>query len=301
MKRLLLVVGAALCLEAGTDKFCFEASTRDALSRLTGAPLEVCDASGREKAPEPRINPRVQVASATRAPWIVANGWRFARNPGGKYWYELPAGKAVLAMAEAFAYGVDAGFRIDPKDHEEAAGMLKFLRSAPPPGDLPPMADFALVDDGSALAGEAINLLCRRNLLFEIVRRPDSRHGLNVVIGSDDFPRKLAANPSELAAAVREKLTDERRSVRLYGSEMSIVRASGDGRTAWLAVINYGNYPVTGIRLRVRGIYRSAALHVFAQSGAQVEELVNEDGFTEFTIPEVGPFAVVDLRSSASR
>ena len=300
MKRLLLALGAVLCLEAGTDKFCFEASTRDALSRLTSAQLEGCDASGRETVPEPRINPKVQVASATRAPWIVANGWRFSRNPGGEYWYELPAGKAVLAMAEAFAYGVDAGFQINPKDYEEAARMLEFLGSAPP-GSLPPMADFAFVDDGSALAGEAINLLSRRNLLFEIVRRPDSRYGLNVVIGSDDFPRKLAVNPSELAAAVRDKLTDERRSLRLYGSEMSIVRASGDGKTARLAVINYGNYPVRGIRLRVRGIYRSAALHVFARPGAQADELVNEDGFTEFTIPEVGPFAVVDLRSSASQ
>ena len=33
------------------------------------------------------------LASPTRSPWIVANGWRFARQPRPKFVYDLPAGK----------------------------------------------------------------------------------------------------------------------------------------------------------------------------------------------------------------
>ncbi len=300
MRALAALLGAAACLSAGTEKFCFDAAVQQALSRLGLSGIERCEAEGREKLPAPRTDPKVRVASATRAPWILANGWRFLRNPGGRFWYELPAGKAALALAEAFAYSADAGFQVAPEDYGEAARMLEFLRALPR-RDLPPMADFAFVDDGSTVSAEAINLLCRRNLLLRIVSRPDPRFGLNVVIGSAEFPRGLAVNPAELAAAVRQKLTDERRSVRLYGSETALVRACGDTKAARLYVLYYGNYPVRGLRVRVRGEFPSAAVHVFGRPEAQAEELTNEGGFTELTIPETGPLAVVDLPAPARR
>jgi len=76
---------------------------------------------------------------------------------------------------------------------------------------------------------------------------------------------------------------------------MAIVRATGDGTAARLYVLYYGDYPVRGLRLRVRGQFSSAAVHVFERPGAQAEELLSEGGFTELTIPETGPLAVVDL------
>lgn len=294
MRPLIVLMSVAACFGAGAEKFCFDAATLAELGRLGVTGLTQCDPEGREKLPVPRIDPKVRVASATRAPWIIANGWRFLRHPGGRFWYELPPQKAALAMAEAFAYGADAGFQIPPEDSAEAARMLQFLRALAR-RDLAPMADFAFVDDGTPLGAEAMNLLCRRNLLFAVVPRPDPRFKLNVVIGSDAFPRTLAANPAELAAAVRRKLTDEGRSVRLYGSEMALVRAVGDEKAVRLYLVHYGNYPLRGLRLRVRGQFSSAAVHVFGRPEAQAEELISEGGFTELTIPEMGPLAVVDL------
>lgn len=300
MRWLIVLMSAAGCFGAGTEKFCFDAATLEGLSRLGIAGLTQCNAEGREKVPVPRIDPNVRVASATRAPWIIANGWRFLRHPNGRFWYELPPRKAALAMAEAFVYGADAGFQIAPEDYPEAARMLELLRALAR-RDLAPMADFAFVDDGTPPAAEAMNLLCRRNLLFAVVSRPDPRFKLNVVIGSDDFPRTLAANPAELAGAVRRKLTDEGRSVRLYGSEMALLRATGDEKAARLYVLYYGNYPLRGLRLRVRRQFSSAAVHVFGRPEAQAEELTSEGGFTELTIPETGPLAVVDLPAPPPR
>ena len=79
----------------------------------------------------------------------------------------VPAGKAALAAAEAFAYGADAVLKIDPADLASVGAMLTFLDSAAA-ADLPPVADFAVVDDGSAVTGEVMNLLARRNLLFQV-------------------------------------------------------------------------------------------------------------------------------------
>ena len=68
-------------------------------------------------------------ASATRAPWVDSNGWRFLRKPTGKYVYELPKGKAALAAAEGFAYGADVRLRIAPEDVKPASAMLSFLNA----------------------------------------------------------------------------------------------------------------------------------------------------------------------------
>ena len=295
MRRLALGLLPLVVLQAGADRFCFEAAGAGPLSELAGTALPRCDDSPRQKVPTPRINPQIQVASATRSPWIVANGWRFLRNPQSRYLYELPAGKAALALAEAFTYDADAGFRFAAQDLEEAARMLAFLRQVPR-RDLPPLADFAFVDDGSGLRGEAINLLTRRNLLYAIVDHPDSRYSLNVEVGSSAFPDELAANPGELAAAVRSQLTDERRSLRLYGTEMAIVRATGDGKAARLHILNYSDRQLTGIRLRIRGVYRAVDLHVFGHPDATATEFLAESGFTEFSIPTMGPYAVAHLQ-----
>ena len=101
-----------------------------------------------------------ELASATRSPWVTANGWRFIRNPGGRYLYDLPAGTGLLAASEALAYGADALLKIDAADLP-AVGRLLAQFTELPERDLPNAADIGVVDDNSPEAGELMNLLVR--------------------------------------------------------------------------------------------------------------------------------------------
>jgi len=240
-----------------------------------------------EAAEAPRVELRMDVASATNAPWIDANGWRFERKAGDKWCYRTPAGAAALAAAEAYAYGVDGVIQPAPTDLGDFARMVAFLRRI----DRPPMeamANIGVVDDGSDSSGEVLNLLARRNLLFRVVRSPDPKYEVNVE------PREVE-DPHEFAAEVRRKLGDERRWVRLYGSQVVIARLTGDGRRARLHVLNYSHRQVLGLRVRVRGSWRLAALEVFGKEKAAAADVVERDGGTEFTVAEMGPYAVADL------
>src|SRR5262245_57992886 len=118
MTSLLVTLLACVAVASGTEN-------RAALDRA--GIKTVCtdaDLAGREPLTTLGIAARAGVASPTRAPWIDANGWRFLRRPTAKYVYTVPAGKAALAAAEAFAYGVDAALTIDPADAGSLAAML---------------------------------------------------------------------------------------------------------------------------------------------------------------------------------
>src|SRR5262245_65526895 len=91
--------------------------------------------------------------------------------------------------------------------------MLTFLAGVPPT-DLPPVADFAVVDDGSPITGEVMNLLVRRNLLFQVVREPSTRLPITVAVGSAEYPRAEAADPSAFAQKIRRQLKIGRASWR---------------------------------------------------------------------------------------
>ena len=153
-----------------------------------------------EAAEAPKVELRMDVASATNAPWIDANGWRFQRKAGGIWCYRTPAGAAALAAAEAYAYGVDAVIQPDPADFGEFARMLAFLRRI----DRLPMralVNIGVVDDGSDSTGEVLNLLARRNLLFRVLQSPDPRYEVNV-------QPKDVADPRGLRNTIRgERLT----------------------------------------------------------------------------------------------
>ena len=84
--------------------------------RFSTSALADAELASREALPTPGITALAGLASPTRSPWIIANGWHFTRHPGAKYRYALPAGKAALAAAEAFAYGADALLKVDPAD-----------------------------------------------------------------------------------------------------------------------------------------------------------------------------------------
>ena len=255
------------------------------------------DLAGREAAATPGITARAGVASPTRSPWVDANGWRFTRRPDARFVYDVPRGKAALAAAEAFAYGADAVLKIDPADARDVAAMLTFLEGLPA-ADLPAIADLAVVDDGSAMTGEVMNLLARRNLLFQVVRSPTPQFAINIAIGSAAYPRQEAADPSAFAQKIRLQLTDERRALRIYGSEVVIGRLTGDATRTRLHLLNYGGREIEGLRIRVRGAYRPGQAQVAGAGRITLEDQVVAEGATEFSLPRLTTYAVIDLEAA---
>lgn len=252
--------------------------------------------AGRTRLTAPGIEPRSRRVSATQSPWVTSNGWRFLRDKQGKYRYELPAGRAVLAAAEAYAYGADAWLEIDPADLADLGRMLGFLGQLPA-SDPPPIADFGVVDDGTPLVGEVMNLLARRNLLFAPLRAPDPRFKLNVKVGSKEYPAKQALDPSAFALKIRRQLGDERRTLRLYGSEGVIARLTGEGGRRRLHLINYGGRDLEGLRVRLLGAFPEGEAFVSGLGRVALEERVVEGGATEFSLPRIGVYTLVELRS----
>ena len=259
--------------------------------------LSAADLASREKLPPPGIAGRAEVASPTRSPWVFANGWRFLRKPEARYVYDLPAGKAALAAAEAFAYEADAILRIDPADLENLGRMLGFLAQLPA-ADLPQIADLAVVDDGTPLVGEVMNLLARRNLLFRVVKAPSAEFRLNVRIGDPEYPEKDAADPSAFALKVRRQLTDERRGLRVYGSEVVIGRLTGEAARARVHLLNYGGRELDGVRVRVRGAWAEGEAWMAGRGRVPLEDYAVSEGTTEFSLSGSPAYAVIELRGA---
>ncbi len=292
------VDGAPSLKAAGIERVCVPSDQAPAWRQagLTAVPMGEADLTLREAAAAPGIRARADRASATRSPWINANGWRFLRAPAGLYLYDLPAGKAALAAAEAYAYGVDAALKIEPADVESLGRMLGFLAALPSPATaLPDVADFAVVDDASATMGEVLNLFVRRNLLFRIVPAESTQFRLSVRLGSPEYPQTAAADPGALALKVRRALGDEARSLRIFGSEVVIARLLADGTHARVHLLNYGGRDLEGVRVRIRGSYPAGVASVAGQGQMALDEHVVADGATEFTVPRLGAYGVVDL------
>lgn len=262
---------------------------------FTVSPITDAEIAAREALPTPGVTARAGVASPTRSPWVVANGWRFTRAPAAKYVYTVPAGKGALAAAEASAYGADAILKVDSADIGAVGAMLTFLDGLPA-ADLPPVADLAVVDDGSAITAEVMNLLARRNLLFEVVPAPSTRFRINIVMGSAAYPREEAGDPSAFAAKIRSQLTDEQRSLRVYGSEVVICRLTGDAKRIRLHLLNYGGRDIEGLRIRVRGAFRGGEAYVAGSGRQPLQDQVVADGATEFSLPRLATYAVIDLK-----
>ncbi len=258
-------------------------------------PVEAADLAAREALPVPGVAPRAGVASPTRAPWIVANGWRMLRGPAAKYVYTVPAGKGALAAAEAAAYGLDALLQIDAADLAVVAPILAFA-AALSPDDLPPVADLGVVDDGTEATGEVMNLLARRNLLFAPVPARSSTYPLTITVGSPAYPLSDAADPSAFAQKVRGQLTDTRRSLRIYGSEVVIGRLTGNGTRARLHLVNYGGRDIEGLRVRVKGTFRTIDASMPGTAHVAVTDVSISDGGTEFSLARISVYAVIEMR-----
>jgi hypothetical protein len=173
--------------------------------------------------------------------------------------------------------------------------MLEFLRGIPEIGDLPILANIGVIDDGSPDTGELMNLLSRRNLLYRIVPAPDLHLDLNIRLGSKEYPKSEAENPSQLAQKIRAELTDEKRLLRVYGSEVVIARLLGTAGRIRIHLLNYASRPVTGLRVRVLGAYRNWQVAAYDKPGLKLADFSAADGATEFTVPEMGTYAVIDL------
>lgn len=275
--------------KAGIERL-YVPTGREQAWRKAGFTATAFDRARAAQAVAPKVEYHMDVASATRVPWVDANGWRFEREPGRSFFCDAPPGGAALAAAEAFAYGAEAAIRSAPEDLAGFARMLKFLGEIEQPR-LPVMANIGVIDDGSDTMAEVLNLLARHNLLFHVIPAADSKYDLNIRVVPE------AANPYEFAMKVRRDLTDEKRLLRIYGSNVVLVRLTGDASRVRVHLLNYGKATVKGLRVRVLGSYSQGKLAAFAHPGAALEGYSVEDGATEFTIPELGTYAVVDLRT----
>jgi hypothetical protein len=272
--------------QAGIDRL-YVPAEQNAAWKAAGFDARAFDAAKFVKLPAPGVQYRADVASATNVPWVDANGWRLERGPARVYYYDVPWRKATLAAAEACAYGVDAAIHPEARDLPALGRMLAFLRG---------MANIGIIDDGSRETGEVLNLLARRNLLARIVTATDPQYDLNVRIGSKEYPKAEAADPLAFASLIRRKLTDEKRLLRLYGSDVVLGRLTGDATRMRVHLINYGGGKVEGLRVRVRGTYAKGTLAAFAVKSAALIDYNTADDATEFTIPEMDVYAVVDLK-----
>jgi hypothetical protein len=282
--------------EAGIKQVLVSKQQLPAWKSSGGITAEAADLEGATKLLTPTVNYRMNEASATNAPWLVANGWKFIRRPQMRYYYDVAGKPAALAAAEAFTYGANAMIRTDAAGLKPLAEMLDFLRTIPGES-LPPLADFGYIDDGSPASGEVMNLLVRDNLLFQLVSAPDRRLKLNVKLGDKEYPLAEAKNPGTIAHAVRSNLTDEKRSLRIYGSQVVVGRLTGSAGHTRLHLLNYAaaNRKVDGIRVRVLGQYPKHQAWVSDGASVELLDYTVESDATEFTLPELKTYAVVDL------
>jgi hypothetical protein len=246
---------------------------------------------------EPRVQYRNNEASATRSPWIDANGWRILRAPNKTFVYQVKGEAAALAAAESFTYGAGASVSTDASGENAFGKMLEFLKIVPS-AELTPVADFGVVDDGSDAAGELLNLLTRMNLLYKIEKSPDPRFHVNVRLGTKEYPLEEAQNPSLAAHKIRSQIGDDNRSLRVYGSEVVIGRLETGANQARVFLLNYAARPGLGLRVRVRGQYSKGILRTPGSPDSPAADFTEDGPATEFTVPELHTFAIVDLSRS---
>ena len=307
---------AAALREAGIKQIQVPAARLAEWKNVPDMAVEVADLQRAVKLLAPTVNYRMDQASASRAPWLMSNGWKFLRQSQGRFYYDVTGKTSAIAAAEAFCFGANASanaggnagagvggnaganvmVRTDAAGLKPLAEMLEFLGSvnAEP---LPLIADIGFIDDGSGVSGEVMNMMVRDNLLFEIVAKPDPRLKLTVRLGAKEYPLADAKNPGRVAQTIRGNLTDEKRSVRIYGSPVVVARLTGSGGKVRLQLLNYtgATRNVDGIRVRVLGQFPKHQLAAAGSPGLELVDYNVEADATEFTLPQLKTFAVIDL------
>jgi hypothetical protein len=118
-----------------------------------------------------------------------------------------------------------------------------------------------------------------------------------VQLGTPEFPQASAQNPSDFASRVRDKLGDDKRLVRLYGTNTTIAHLTGDDKRARLVLLSYSrNRTQPGVRVRLLGRYKSPKLAAYGTSeDAQLTDIDNSGNATEFSVPQFSTIAIIDL------
>jgi len=287
---------AAVLERAGIEHIFVPPAQQQAWQGRSGIDVQTADLQQATKLAEPGVQFRMNRASATRSPWITANGWEILRSPAALFYYDAKGPAAELAAAEAFAYGVRAVIATDQAGLEPLGRMQRFLRGLEQ-ADLPTFADIGVIDDGSWETGELLTMLSRGNLLYRTVDAPDPSLKLNVRLGTPEYPTEQAAEPHVLAAKVRSDLTDEQRSLRIYGSTVVVARVMGDAERLRVHLVNYAGAarPVNGVRVRVLGRYSQQKVAADGVEAPHLADVRVRADATEFTVPEMKVYAVVDL------
>ena len=131
------------------------------------------------------------------------------------------------------------------------------------------------------------------------MKAPSTKYRINVAIGSPEYPQQEAADPSAFAQKIRRQLTDDGRSLRVYGSEVVIARLTGDdGARARLHLLNYGGRDIEGLRVKLKGGWSAGDALVAGAGRVPVADATVSPGptiTTEFTLPRLGAYAVIDL------
>ncbi|MCZ2149832.1 MAG: hypothetical protein LC126_18885 [Bryobacterales bacterium] len=244
--------------------------------------------AGLVKVPPPGVRYRMNMAMATSSPWVDSNIWRYRRDPETKYFCDVRGKSVQLAAAEAFSQGVGVSLQTTPEQKQDYDAILEFLKSIPQ-GPAKPWADVRIAsDDGSAQAGEALNLLARRNIFY--TTQPGAR-------GSALRLDSKITNAYEYMQDVREKIGDDKRVLRIFGSELTIATLTRAGKRVRLQLVNYGNRPVETLRIRIQGHYTEKNIHarVFKVAEPHLAEFAHEGNYTEFTLEELPLYAVLDF------
>lgn len=288
---------APLLQKAGITHILIPASRAESWKNVLGIDAQVADLQGATKLPVPGVSFRMSEASATRVPWVTSNGWRFMRQPNGRFYYDVKGNGAAIAAAEASCYGADATIETDTSGLEPLGRMLNFLKAIDSTAGSP-VADIGFIDDGSPASAEVMNLLVRDNLLFKLVASNEPGVKLTVRFGSKEYPAQEAKNPVVIAQKIRVNLTDDRRSLRIYGTSIVIARLTQEPGHVRLHLLNYGmgNGAREGaFRVRVLGRYAKGQLHSYGNPADQLVEYDAMPDATEFTVPDLKAYAVVDL------
>ena len=283
--------------EAGITHISVPPARMEAWRKAGGISVSAANLEGAVKLDAPSVDYRINRGGATSAPWLNSNGWKILRKPSGRFLYDVPGPQAALAAAEAFAFNIEAMVKTDAAGLKPLAAMLEFLRALPE-SDLPPISDIGFVDDGSDAAGEVMNMMTRDNLLFRIVGPSDHSGKVTVKLGSPEYPLAEAQDPTWAAHEVRARLTDDRRSIRVFGSQVVVARLYGSGGRMRVALLNYAGAErkVNGIRVRVQGKFASHKLAAAGSPQAELTDYSADGDATEFTLPELKTYAVIDLQ-----
>ena len=76
---------------------------------------------------------------------------------------------------------------------------------------------------------------------------------------------------------------------------MVIGRLTGDGSRARLHLLNYGGNKVEGLRVRLLGVYKDVQVSAPGAAG-RIGDLLVAEGATEFSLPPLEAYAIVDLQ-----